>query len=219
MDIDALIRQHQSEVFSLCRSMVRDPDVAEDLAQDSLAKAFAARDGFRGEASARTWLMAIARNRCRDHLRRQHGSPFVDDPDVAEEGPVDDAPLPATMLSDQGQVRIALESLPEAWRAMVVLRFVHGFSYDELSATFGIGNGAARMRVSRSLKQMREALQAPEVPVRVLYHEVVLSTPDPAPPPEPEAAVPDAQPIDDCLFLADPWPSPPNFGAVLAAIL
>ena len=159
MDIDALIRQHQSEVFSLCRSMVRDPDVAEDLAQDSLAKAFAARDGFRGEASARTWLMAIARNRCRDHLRRQHGSPFVDDPDVAEEGPVDDAPLPATMLSDQGQVRIALESLPEAWRAMVVLRFVHGFSYDELSATFGIGNGAARMVGRRKALARRRCIE------------------------------------------------------------
>ena len=48
--------------------MVRDSRLAEDLSQDVFARAFAALDGFRGEASPRTWLLKIARNRCLDHL-------------------------------------------------------------------------------------------------------------------------------------------------------
>lgn len=95
MDFDALLREHRREVFSVCRAMVRDREVADELAQDALARAFAARGTFRGEASGRTWLLTIARNSCRDHLRRLRGSPFVDDPDTDEQGPQDDSPGPA----------------------------------------------------------------------------------------------------------------------------
>lgn len=222
MDFDALLRTHQNEVFSLCRTMVRDRQVAEDLAQDTLARAFAARGSFRGEASGRTWLLTIARNRCRDHLKRQHGNPFVDDPEVADEGPVDDAPLPARLLSNQHDVRLALEALPEAWRAMVVLRFVHGFNYDELATTFGIGSGAARMRVSRSLRQMRAALEPPVARSRRRMSRAAPAAPPPATAAAQEAPWMERMEQEAEISTMDEAPSmhtPPTFGDVLRGLV
>src|SRR6186713_3237593 len=71
-----LVRDHAPAVFALCRAMVRDPRLAEDLSQDAFARAFGALDGFRGEASPRTWLLKIARNRCLDHLDRERRAPW-----------------------------------------------------------------------------------------------------------------------------------------------
>ncbi len=214
MDFDALLREHRREVFSVCRAMVQDREVADELAQDALARAFAARGTFRGEASGRTWLLTIARNSCRDHLRRLRGSPFVDDPDTDEQGPQDDSPLPPHLLSNQREVRLALEALPEAWRAMVVLRFVHGFSYEELSSTFGIAPGAARMRVSRSLATMRQALQPPTPPLSRRRAQRSMEPRSMALPPAPGAAAPGAAPR---AAAAAPAP-PPTFAQVLAGL-
>lgn len=141
----------------MCRALVRNESRAEELAQDVFVRAFGALDGFRGEASSRTWILAIARNRCMDELRRGAISPIEDDPDALE-APLDDTPLPAELCENRAEVLRALHVLPELQRALVVLRFVHGFDYAELGKTFGIKSGTARMRVSRALSRMRDEL-------------------------------------------------------------
>ncbi len=141
----------------MCRALVRNESRAEELAQDVFVRAFGALEGFRGEASSRTWILAIARNRCMDELRRGAISPIEDDPDALE-APLDDTPLPAELCENRAEVLRALHVLPELQRALVVLRFVHGFDYAELGKTFGIKPGTARMRVSRALARMRDEL-------------------------------------------------------------
>ena len=66
-----LVRSYAPEVFGLCFAIVQDRAQAEDLSQEVFASAFAALAGFRGEASARTWILKIARNRCIDYLRKK----------------------------------------------------------------------------------------------------------------------------------------------------
>src|SRR5688500_4997480 len=66
-----LVTRFADEVYALCRAMVRDPVEAEDLSQDVFGRAFASLRSFRGEATPRTWILRIARNRCIDHLRAQ----------------------------------------------------------------------------------------------------------------------------------------------------
>ena len=70
-----LVEHCTRDIASLCRRMVRDPSAAEDLAQDAFQRAFAALPRFRGDASPRTWLHAIARNVCLDWLRRERIRP------------------------------------------------------------------------------------------------------------------------------------------------
>ena len=154
-----LVRHHAPEVRGLCVAMCGNE--GEDLAQEVFIRAFGALEGFRGEASTRTWILAIARNRCLDHLRRQQRAPVELEEEVDPEGPLDDSPLPSWMVQDRDEVRRALDALAEVPRAMVQLRFVHGLDYAELGGVFGIKPGTARMRISRALARMRLELEPP----------------------------------------------------------
>jgi RNA polymerase sigma-70 factor, ECF subfamily len=152
-----LVKEYAPAVFSLCRAMVRDSRLAEDLSQDAFARAFAALDGFRGEASPRTWLLKIARNRCLDHLDRLKRAPWggeEPEPDALSS----DEPAPFDLLSRRQDAERAMAVLAEGERALVVLHFGHGVGYPELADSFGIREGAVRMRISRALARMRAAL-------------------------------------------------------------
>ena len=153
-----LVRHFAPAVFSLCRAMVRDTQLAEDLSQDAFARAFGALDGFRAEASPRTWLLKIARNRCLDHLARASRAPWGREPDPEPDDHPDDQAPPAELLARREDAERALAALGETERALVVLHFGHGVGYPELADSFGLGQGAVRMRVSRALARMRDAL-------------------------------------------------------------
>jgi len=156
-----LVRAHAGDVLSLCRAIVRDATTAEDLAQDTFASAFGGLSGLRLESSPRTWLLAIARHRCLDHLRRLKRAPYAVAPDVeiVELHPDDGAPLGPELLQRRDDVVRALEVLDEPSRALVMLRFRHGLEYDELAEVFGQKEGTIRMRLSRALAQMRQELE------------------------------------------------------------
>jgi RNA polymerase sigma-70 factor (ECF subfamily) len=156
-----LVYRFSDEVFGLCAAMVHDRSAAEDLAQDVFGRAFAHLGTFRGEASARTWILAIARNRCIDHLRALRRDPWHGvDPDSEPDAQPVEVPLPADLLADRAAVEHALAELAEGERALVVLRFRHGLEYAELAAAFGLREGAVRMRLSRALARMRQQLLA-----------------------------------------------------------
>jgi RNA polymerase sigma-70 factor, ECF subfamily len=157
-----LVKEYAPAVFSLCRAMVRDSRLAEDLSQDAFARAFAALDGFRGEASPRTWLLKIARNRCLDHLDRLKRTPWgAEEPEPDELS--SDEPPPVELLSRRQDAERAMAVLAEGERALVVLHFGHGVGYPELADSFGIREGAVRMRISRALARMRAALAQSDV--------------------------------------------------------
>lgn len=153
-----LVRSYAPDVFALCRAMVRDTPLAEDLSHDTFASAIASLDGFRCEASPRTWLLKIARNRCLDHLARAKRAPWGRDPDPEPDAHIGDAPTTIELLANRADAEVAMAALGENERALVVLHFGHGVGYPELADSFGIGQGAVRMRVSRALAKMRDAL-------------------------------------------------------------
>ena len=159
----ALVERHAGEVYGLCRSMVRDDATAEDLTQDTFSRAFVGLEGYRGDASPRTWILRIARHRCVDYLRSIGREPWRRSDDDGGE-PADTRPLPAELLIRRQDVERSLAELSEGERALIVLRFGHGLGYGELAEAFGIKEGAVRMRVSRALSRMRAALERAEAP-------------------------------------------------------
>jgi RNA polymerase sigma-70 factor (ECF subfamily) len=141
--------------------MVRDRVLAEDLAQDAFSRAFAGLSGYRAEASARTWLLAVARNRCLDHLRQARRDPWASAPSDDDAGEIpDEAPLPPDQLLRRSDVGHALSVLSEGERALIVLRYRSELDYAELAEAFGLQEGTVRMRISRALSRMRAALDA-----------------------------------------------------------
>jgi RNA polymerase sigma-70 factor (ECF subfamily) len=170
-----LVQRHARDVLGLCGAMVRDPSTAEDLTQDVFGKAFTALGQYRREASSRTWLLAIARNRCIDHLRALRRDPWrgapPDDASADPDRVPDAAPLSPELLTSRTQVEAALDELAEGERALVVLRYRHGLDYRELAHVFGIRPGTLRMRLSRALDKMRRALEQPSDELLCLEEE------------------------------------------------
>jgi RNA polymerase sigma-70 factor, ECF subfamily len=152
-----LVRDHAPAVFALCRAMVHDARLAEDMSQDVFARAFGALEGFRGEASPRTWLLRIARNRCLDHLDHARRAPWAGSSDPEPDEHAADEPPPHDLLARREDAERALAALTENERALVVLHYGHGVGYPELADSFGLREGAVRMRMSRALAHMRMA--------------------------------------------------------------
>lgn len=156
-DVEAfavLVRRYQRPIFSVVGSYVRDPMQVEDLAQDVFLAAFKKLRTWqprRGVFS--TWLYAIARNRCRDALRKRRETTLPDLPERA----VSDVEAHA---GPDARLDAALAALPEARRSAFVLAEVHGLSHETVASIEGVAVGTVKSRVSRAKAALRSVLQA-----------------------------------------------------------
>lgn len=153
----AFVRRTQPEVWRLC-ARLGDRDVADDLTQEVYLRALPALARFRADASARTWLLQIARHVCADHVRRRTRRRALHDRLVRRADPgdasVDDA-TGAVALDD------AVAALDEDRRAAFVLTQVVGLSYAEAAEVCEVPIGTIRSRVARARADLLDALAEP----------------------------------------------------------
>jgi RNA polymerase sigma-70 factor (ECF subfamily) len=154
-DPAGFVRATQADVWRFTAGLV-DAGAADDLTQETYLRAFRGLSDFAGRSSVRTWLLAIARHVCADHIRtvqrRRRLEARLPEPD-----PVPD---PA------GQVGAAelLRELPEERRVAFVLTQLVGLSYEEAAAVSGVPVGTIRSRVARARTQLLAALAAGTFP-------------------------------------------------------
>lgn len=158
----ALVRAHQDEVFTLARRLVGDPDLAADVAQESLIRAWRALPGFRGDSKLSTWLHRIVVNMAWTHKKRhrRHAGLPIDEatPLPASLGP--DQPETAGELADlRGRLRSALDRLPDGQRQVVVLKDVYGWAHAEIAENMGISVTAAKVRLHRARARLARDLE------------------------------------------------------------
>jgi RNA polymerase sigma-70 factor (ECF subfamily) len=139
----AFIRSSQAEVWRLCRHLVG-PGAADDVTQDAYLRAIGALPDFRADASARTWLLRIARHAAADHLRReQRRRRFAGRRRI-------DAPDPAATLA----VEALLAELDAERREAFVLTQLLGLSYAETADVLDVAIGTVRSRVARARTEL-----------------------------------------------------------------
>jgi RNA polymerase sigma-70 factor, ECF subfamily len=143
---------------------------AEDLAQETMLKAFRALDTFDPRSNVRAWLLAILRNARVDRLRAGRSRAgdvsldalAVDPPDrpANDEAPWDAVADPHAVLNAFGdrQVIDALQHLPEDIRWTVLLADVSQLDHKEVAVVLGIPEGTVKSRVFRGRRMLREAL-------------------------------------------------------------
>lgn len=162
-DLDAVMRLHWTRVFRFVLASVRDQDVAQTLAQDCFFKAYRSRDRFRGEASLQTWLMQIAVNLVRDHVRNRRLQFWRKVPADPVEGRVrewlaDGALSPEQTLLAKERVAAVWDAalqLSERQRTVFVLRFVEEMDLAEIAEITGLKEVAVRVHLFRALRSVR----------------------------------------------------------------
>ena len=150
---------------TLARTMLRDPDEAADVVEDTLLRVRDAAPGFRGARGLKTWVLRIVANRCRDLLRRRRfaaGRPEDHDP-LSESGlraePIEgwDHAIDQTRLL--AVLERAIDALPPEQRAAVVLRDRLGLSYEEVAEAIGVSVVAVKSRLFRARAALKLALR------------------------------------------------------------
>jgi RNA polymerase sigma-70 factor (ECF subfamily) len=150
--LGAVIRRTQAEVWRLCRHLV-DAEDADDLTQEVYLRAWRSLPGFRGDASARTWLLTIARNTCAEAIRKRRRRRLLS----FRTTPADTE----TVLPDPSgnlAVQSLLAALDDDQRAAFTLTQLHGLSYAETAEVCGCPVGTVRSRVARARTHLIELL-------------------------------------------------------------
>jgi RNA polymerase sigma-70 factor, ECF subfamily len=164
-----LVEPCERAVFTAAMSIVNNAADAEEVAQEAVLKAFAALPRFRGESKFSTWLIRITINEARLKLRkdRRHLYDSIDEPQAGDEGdyvPKDFADwreIPSEELQRQqlrDALRRALDTLPQKYREVLILRDIQHLSIQETAQVLGITKGSVKTRLLRARFQMRDAL-------------------------------------------------------------
>jgi len=164
-----LIRPYERAIFTAAISILKNQADADEVAQESVLKAFTHLSSFRREAKFSTWLVQITINEARLKLRkdRRHLYESVDEPKTDDEGdyyPKDFADwreIPSETLQRRElreALKRALDGLPQKYREVLILRDVQHLSIEETAEALGLTVGNVKTRLLRARLQMRDAL-------------------------------------------------------------
>ncbi|MFP5351965.1 MAG: RNA polymerase sigma factor [Actinomycetota bacterium] len=157
-----LVEATYRDVYSLCLRILGDPHDAAEATQDAYLKAWRGLSGFRGDAMFETWLYRVASNSAlskhRGRRRRQSHEAGVQD-DVLTELPASGSvEAIAGARIEVRALEAALARLPEQHRTAVVLRDVYGMSIEEIATQLAISETAAKVRVHRARKKLKQLI-------------------------------------------------------------
>ena len=156
----ALVRSHQNEVYTLALRLVHDRDLASDVAQEAFVRAWRSMSRFRADAKFSTWMHRITVNTSLSHIdrrRRRRAEPL----DLVCVEPEADGLTPerAGAAADaRPRLDAALGQLSAAVRAVVVLKDVYDWSHAEIADHLGITVTAAKVRLHRGRRALRDLL-------------------------------------------------------------
>lgn len=157
--VETLFARHQGEIFAYLVRMLRDPELAADLAQDAFVKAYKAYDTLEKDENARAWLYQIAHRVALDHIRRRKIVRFI--PFTGESpGSSPSAERVAMDVQLSGPLERAMARIPERQRAALLMAEVHDLTGLELAAALGVSHIAARALLTRGRESLRQALAA-----------------------------------------------------------
>ena len=168
----ALVERHKAKAMSIAWGMLGNFEEAKDASQEAFVKAYRALHGFRGDAAFATWLHRIVVNECQSVLRsrgrRQRWfwspAPVTDEGAEAEDflTLVPDTRSSVRDMAHDAEVarllRGAIAHLSPRQRAVVTLRYLQGFSVEEVAQALGCATGTVKAQQARAMRHLRAQL-------------------------------------------------------------
>ncbi len=175
-DSDALYARYGKQIFNTIYQWIGDYEEAADLTQETFISAHKARDQFRGDSKAYTWLYRIAHNHLKNRIKqrgrqREMEGPSLDAGLNGEEGDRDEVVTrdvadwsgsPSRLLEQKelgAQISRAVDSLAPEYRVVLVLREVDGLSYTEIAEATGLTLEAVKTRLNRARAMVRQKVE------------------------------------------------------------
>jgi RNA polymerase sigma-70 factor (ECF subfamily) len=158
---DELVRVTYAESYTLALRLTGNEEDARDVVQEAYLRAFRGLKRFRGDAQFSTWMYRITANCAATHLgrRNKHRHDVLDESDpIADLRPGSDPELQADATELRSRLTVALEHLPPKLRQVVVLRDIYDLPHEAIAAELGISETAAKVRLHRARKKLREDL-------------------------------------------------------------
>ena len=161
---EELVRRYQRPIASYVYRMVGDYDAALDLTQEVFIKVYNSLSRYRSEFKFSTWIYKIAHNTAIDHLRRHT---VRDQIMTVGDGPRSEIAIESRRLTPEqesereerrSEIESVVQSLPAAYRELIVLRHSHDLSYDEIAEVTGLPLGTVKNRLFRAREAMRDLL-------------------------------------------------------------
>ena len=155
--VEELFARHHAEIYAYLVRMMRDGDLAADLAQDTFIRAYRALEGLEDRAKARAWLYQIAHRIALDEIRHRRIVRFL--PLTGESyGAAPSAEHLAMEMRLSGPLARALARIPERQRAALLMAEVGDLSGLELADALGVSHVAARALLTRARESLRQTL-------------------------------------------------------------
>lgn len=160
---EVLMRRHNPRVYRAVRGILRDEDEVEEAMQQAYIAAYTHLSQFNGDARFSTWLLKIAINEALGFLRRKARLALMDAPPESEDTLESQraAPSPEERAGNRELVTLlesAIDSLPETYRVVVMLREVEGLSTREAAESLGLTEENVKVRLHRAKEMLREEL-------------------------------------------------------------
>jgi RNA polymerase sigma-70 factor (ECF subfamily) len=151
-----LVRRHRKGVVNVVHRMCGDANLAQDAAQEAFIRAWKHLPSYRPRSPFRNWVYRIANNAALDVLRRQRETVDVDALPLASSGAGPEAAVEKEERATR--VRQAVLDLPDASRAVLILREYEGLSYKEIADTLSIPIGTVMSRLNYARNRLRDLL-------------------------------------------------------------
>ncbi|HKP37701.1 MAG TPA: sigma-70 family RNA polymerase sigma factor [Pyrinomonadaceae bacterium] len=165
-----LVGRYRNQITSYIYRMINDYDGAVDLAQETFVRVYRAAGRYQTTHAFSTYIYRIATNLAISELRKRKRRQLVsltglltspDGEEVMDFNPPDLNPLQDVVLVDaerRAVVKRAISTLPERYRAPLVLRDVEGKSYDEIAAILHTSEGTVKSRINRARNFLRDKM-------------------------------------------------------------
>ena len=159
-----IVSEHLDALYSYAMVLSRNPTEAEDLVQETCARAIRATGSLREDSNVKSWLFTILRNIWLNQLRQQRTAPKFAELDVDEsiaDVAIDTAEDPLTSYMnkvERERVRQTIQQLPAHFREVILLREYEELSYEEIASLLNCPAGTVMSRLARARSRLRELL-------------------------------------------------------------
>jgi RNA polymerase sigma-70 factor, ECF subfamily len=163
-DVGTLFETHHDRIYRYVLHIIRNPEEAEDLTQDTFLRAHRHLDSLRDPEAVRGWLYRIATHVSLDRLRQRKPQISIDGEEgahrVEEAASVSPSAQEATERKETSRcVQRCLDFLPDRYRAVILMHEAHGLTAVEIASLLGANLTTVKMRLHRARRMLQQVME------------------------------------------------------------